>query len=449
MKRRSSDPAAIRGPRAASDGEALLAEILDAPDRDRIPGARPVVSVHEQEDPTFLAAVEARRVSAARLSRRGTWHGEWAELEGPGNGDGLAELAARWHGARPIVLAGIASVEELAAFEDRIAGAEELHGALQEPRGLRAWLAELAPDLAPEFLPRAARARLFDEERDLERILFESVLPPSRAGRAPRGRKVDDLWVKSSWLSKAEGDASLRVRVSFGRERDDDASGDLLRHRLVAALAARLFPESALVSANPPLVQLVEGLIGEPALFTQHIAYWNAPEGGALFHHDAFAQDEEESARPGQLGVCYLQLSGRTAWLALSIEDLAQRVGEFLDCLSEGDLPWVRAQLLADATSAKRMLALSADLPALVRELARPGCGVFSELVNRGPEFTAWLADAGHAAILGPGDAILLPNHGIAHTAMHSVFCAGDDVAYSLSLAIRADREETERWAGP
>ncbi len=147
--------------------------------------------------------------------------------------------------------------------------------------------------------------------------------------------------------------------------------------------------------------------------------------------------------------MCYLQLSGRTAWLALSIEDLALRVGEFLDCLSEGDLPWVRAQLLADAARAKRMLALSADTPALVRELARPGCGVFSELVNRGPEFTAWLADAGHAAILAPGDAILLPNHGPAHTAMHSVFCASEEVAYGMSLAIRADREETERWAGP
>jgi len=60
--------------------------------------------------------------------------------------------------------------------------------------------------------------------------------------------------------------------------------------------------------------------------------------------------------------------------------------------------------------------------------------------VNRGPEFTAWLADAGHAAILAPGDAILLPNHGLTRTAMHSVFCASDETAYGLSFAIRADR---------
>jgi len=250
MKRRSSDPAALRGPRAVSDGEALLAEILDAPDRDRIPGARPVVSVHEQEDSSFLAAVEERRVSAAKLSRRGAWHGEWAEFGPTESDDGLAELAARWHAARPIVLAGAVSAEEFLEFDDSISGAAQLHAALQERRGLRAWLAELAPVLAPDFLPRGARARLFDEERDLERLLLESVLSPARDGRTPRGRKIDDLWVKSSWLSTAEGDDSLRVRVSFGRERDDDASGDLLRHRLASFPRARSSPRTPRSSSS-------------------------------------------------------------------------------------------------------------------------------------------------------------------------------------------------------
>src|SRR5262249_475291 len=141
-----------------------------------------------------------------------------------------------------------------------------------------------------------------------------------------RGRRVRDLWIKSSWLSTHESDDSLRVRVSFGREQRDDASGDLLRHRLVAALASALFPESALVSANPRLVPLVERFAAEPVLFTQHIAYWNGPEGGASFHHDAFAEDADAVAGVGQLGVCYVQLSGSTAWLALSIGDVAARV---------------------------------------------------------------------------------------------------------------------------
>ena len=419
--------------RATIASSGLLEGILSDPDRDTRSGARPVVSVREQEDPTFLAAVEEKRRGSASLSRRGVWHGEWAELF-EANAEGEIELATaleRWHAAKPIVLRGAATAEQRAEFADEIADRDELHAALQEPRGLRAFLEARASDLAPEFEPLRAPARLFDRDRDLERIVVRST----------RGRKVDDLWVKSAWLSTADGEDSLRVRVSFGRERDDDASADLLRHRVVADLAARLFPESALLAANPAIAQLAERLLAGPALFTQHIAYWNAPDGGALFHHDAFAEDEEEPSRPGQLGVAYLQLTGRTAWLALSIADLARRVREFVECLLGGDLPWVAAQLFPDETARTRVDALTADPDALLAELARPGCGTLGPLVNRGPEFTAWLADAGHAALLGPGDAILLPNHGLRRTAMHSVFCAGEEVAYSLSLAIRSDRE--------
>jgi hypothetical protein len=431
-----------RKPRAPDAGSDLLEEILADAGRDRSSGALPVVSVREQEDPAFLAAVEARRAGRVELTRRGVWHGEWAELAAEtAHAVDLAVLLARWHAAQPIVLRGAATADDLRAFDDRIDAALDLHAVLQEPRGLRAWLAGVDEDLAPEFAPLPSRARLFDPERDLDRVAFASFSPSARPGRNGRGRKVDDLWVKSAWLSTVEDDASLRVRVGFGRERDDDASGDLLRHRLVAELATRLFPESALVSANPSIVQLVERMIAAPALLTQHIAYWNAPDGGALFHHDAFAEDEEESGRPGQLGVGYLQLAGSTAWLALSIEDLARRVREFAECLSEGDLPWVAAQLFPDEAARKRFDALAGDDRALRVELARPACGALGPLVNRGPEFTAWLADAGHAAVLRPGDAILLPNHGLSRTAMHSVFCAGDEVAYALSLAIRADRE--------
>jgi hypothetical protein len=423
-----------RAPSAAPDRRAssgLLDAILEDPGRDRCSGARPVVSVREQEDPAFLATVDARRISAASLSRRGTWHGEWAELP---DGDAALDLATaleRWHAARPIVLRGAASAEDREAFADEIAARGELHAALQEKRGLRTFLESRAGDLATDFEPARAALRLFDPERDLERVAVASL----------RGRRVDDLWVKSAWLSTSEGDDSLRVRVSFGKEREDDASGDLLRHRLVADLAARLFPESALVAANPAIAQLVERLLAGPALFTQHIAYWNAPDGGALFHHDAFAEDEEEPSRPGQLGVAYLQITGRTAWLALSIQDLARRVREFVECLLEGELPWVAAQLFPDGSARKRAAGFAADPEACLAELAKPGCGALASLVNRGPEFTAWLADAGHAVLLSPGDAILLPNHGLRRTAMHSVFCAGDEVAYALSLAIRSDRE--------
>ena len=64
--------------------------------------------------------------------------------------------------------------------------------------------------------------------------------------------------------------------------------------------------------------------------------------------------------------------------------------------------------------------------------------------MNRGPEFTGLLADAGHAWLLDPGDVIVLPNHGFAATCMHSVFCASDEPGYALSMAIR-ERRATDR----
>ena len=58
-------------------------------------------------------------------------------------------------------------------------------------------------------------------------------------------------------------------------------------------------------------------------------------------------------------------------------------------------------------------------------------------LVHRGPEFTTFLADAGHALVLHPGDALVLPNHGLTRTAMHAVFCGAPRPTHGLSLAIR------------
>ncbi len=93
----------------------------------------------------------------------------------------------------------------------------------------------------------------------------------------------------------------------------------------------------------------------------------------------------------------------------------------------------------ADWTRFERLVAEPDDL---VQEPGHPGCGALGALVNRGPEFTGWLALHGHAAFLGPGDAILLPNHGLDRTCMHSVFCAGEERAFSLSVAVRADVDE-------
>jgi hypothetical protein len=432
--------------RSRASDDSLLDSLLGAPDRDHCPGARPVVSISQNDERAYLDDVDACAVEQVTLSRRGAWHGEWAVLDlersrrraprskalhAPADEGAFRQ---RWYTARPIVLHG-AAAELLEGCAAEIADACERHAWLKEPGGLKRWIATRSDALSDRFHASHKSAPFVDPERDLERVFFEAAAPPGRSRK-----RIDDLWVKSGWLSTHEDEDSLRVRVSFGREKDDDASGDLLRHRLVAELAAALLPESALVTANPRLADLVDRLCTERALFTQHIAYWNSPDGGALFHHDAFSADSDV-AGDGQLGVCYLQLTGRTAWLALSSADLAHRIREFAELLAQGELGWVRQQLFGDARAFERFRELARDPAVVQRELALPGCGRFFALVNRGPEFTSFLADAGHAAVLSAGDAILLPNHGLTHTALHSVFCASEETAYSLSLAIRLDRD--------
>lgn len=419
----------------------FLATILGASDRDQRSGALPIVSVSEREEPRNLAQIETKRARSTQLSRRGRWHGEWAELEpsrlglGPWSAEpSEKEMAARWLDARPIVLRGVAR-DRLADHAREILQSGALHAALATPGSLRAFVAARLASASDRFELGSRPGSLADPERDIERVLVSTV--PAAGAR----RRVHDLWVKSGWLSDFDGDDSLRVRVSFGQEGSDDSSRDLERQRLTAELAELCFPASALIADDPVIVPFVERVTREPILFTQHIAYWNSPEGGALFHHDAFPDDTQTELGPGQLGVCYLQLSGRTAWLALSTEDLALRVRQFAALLESGEFGWVRAQLFPRANDWRRALAILADDDKLLGEISRPGCGELCGLVNRGPEFTSFLADGGHAAVLEAGDVILLPNHGLLLTAMHSVFCADDERAFGLSLALRADRE--------
>jgi hypothetical protein len=433
----------------------LFESILAAPDRDRCPLAREVISFQESDEAGYLRAIETAAVESVSLERRGAYHGEWAVLEPSllpprlrsedaprDDARYQAVLVDRWHACRPIVLPGIAR-PFLEEFSGQIAARDGLRDELSEPGGLRRFLAEHAELLEPSFRVLAKRASLFDRERDIERVLLESFAPNGR------GKRIEDLWLKSAWLSTHDSDASMRLRFSFGSERDDDASRDIVRQRVIGDLAERLLPETAVLTAHPTLVPLVEKCCGEPVLFTQHIAYWNAKSGGALFHHDAFAEDAFGDGTWRQLGVAYVQLSGATAWLALSLADLAARVTEFTGALAEGELPWVKAQLCEGARPAiaggwKRLAELAADSRACAAELALPGQGALGPLVNRGPEFTSFLADAGHAHVLEAGDVILLPNRGLHATCMHSVFCAGEETGYSLSLAMRPNREAPE-----
>lgn len=398
----------------------LLAELLGAPDRDRCPGARPVVAVSEDDPAAYIAEVQERCVAAPRLQRRGQHHGDWAELADPlafFPPEPLPLLAKRWEEARPIVLHDVLSDEvmELVRTDARLS-------ALSSSGGLRTWAAEREAHLSPDFttLESDAAAPLADE-RDVERIAF--------AWNGEGGPPVSDLWIKSQSLSTHPEDASLRVRFSAGAEITDDASRDGHRHRLVAQLAERFVPELAALHRDGELKALLGEWLRARPLLTQAICYWNAPGGGALFHHDAF--DEPASGR--QRGVLYAQLSGATAWLALSLDDLVTRVREFVEPLEPAEV----AEICGAPGEAKRLGGLLASDERLKEELAAPGCGRLAPLVNLGPQFTGFLADAGHGFIVSEGDVMVLPNHGLQNTCMHSVFCAAEEPAFSLSLAIR------------
>lgn len=439
----------------------LLNEIASAPDRDQLPGPVGVVSVDEGDEPEFLAAIAARETARIALVRRDIQHGSWAEIEL----DGLVEPAEpgldawrqRWADARPLVLRGalagrfeafapvLATRARQAAALDRTGDGglldQLVEGSLQPTARLdAAWdvltpgeSAAVAPDIEAE-LHRGAGVRGAEgvrEWRVFRDAAFEDV-PGARPG----------FWLKSQALSRVASDRSGRVRVSAGVEGADDANADEATNRRVADLARAIFPESALLRDDAELHALLEELddplgedraLGRELFLTQDIAYWNAPNGGALMHHDAFDEDYEERQR----AVVYAQLTGATAWVALSTQDLAARIVEFTEAIADGDMPWVKSAVFRGPQGQALMNKILRGGRFVYAELEKPGCGKLGRIVNRGPEFTSLLADAGHAFFVHAGDVVVLPNHGLAHTTMHSVFCAGDEPAYSLSLAVR------------
>lgn len=451
----------------------LLKEIVGAPDRDQMPGALGVVSVDESDDVDFLSEVEARERARVPLRRRDIDHGSWAEIDTAGFFEPIKPdvhaWRQRWADARPIKLEG-ALLGSLQAFApllgERDRWAKKLDqtgdGGLLD-RMIEAGLGRLDPGfdvLAPgesASLAKRLEARLGSGAEGVREWRFFQSSGYENTGGVP------GFWIKNQALSRVVSDRSGRVRFSFGLEGEDDASHDHARLQRVGELARGLLPETALLRDNAELLALLEELdnpLGDdpgefdpksledaepevqspvdprvkPGLyFTQDIAYWNAPNGGALMHHDAFEEEYEDRQR----AVVYAQLSGATAWIALSTQDLAARVEEFTEALADGDMPWVRNSLFRGQAGESLMRKILKGGRFVYGEIEKPGCGQLGRVINRGPEFTSLLADAGHAFILRAGDIVLLPNHGLGHTTMHSVFCASETPAYSLSLALR------------
>lgn len=397
--------------------EELLAEGRDA----RGPHARPIVQTSTEDPSEVLTLLERRARARVVLRRRGVDHGIWYELEASSDAEGTSgsteEKAAEWAAERtsqdpasararfaanrPLVLRSVLAPGEhgregLALLESVRAG--ELPGL----------------ELPPGFSPLEPSPLRPDPARDRARWVTRSQASPL------------ELWAKAALLSDHPDEESWRLRVSAGREPEDEGCRDDQVHREVARLAEAVLPGASRIRACAGIRDLLRGCLGGEPLLTQTIAYWNCPGGGALLHHDAF----DEPLEGGQRGVLYTQLAGRTAWVAVSSRELGHEVQAALrELLTEGTLP-------ADLPR-ERAWALASDPEQAAAELARPGCGCLAGLVHGGESFTGRLVDSGHAFLLEPGDAVVLPNHGLRSTCFHGVFCASDGPTYALSSAVR------------
>ena len=134
-------------------------------------------------------------------------------------------------------------------------------------------------------------------------------------------KDAEDLWLKASWLSFNEDDASLRFRFSFGIDLEEDVAADPYRQQLGGELTDAVFPESAIITNNVELEKKLKKILGSDGVsFVERIIYFNAPNGGAYLHHDL---------ERGHAGVVFAQLTGSTFWLALPKETLIEEIIHF------------------------------------------------------------------------------------------------------------------------
>jgi len=332
---------------------------------------------------------------ALALRRRGVHHG-W--IRAAGRTPHAVDPREAWIASRPVLLPG--ALSPLAPFAPAIRRSRALFERARQGRidfQREVWK-RLGGDGAWE--PAGAAVDLFDD-REIEKVFADE-----RRGRTG----ARDLWAKLSWISRDRRDESVRIRFSFGSEFHQDWHRDPARARAADRLAADVFPECALIAENRALDALLRRLNGRAVRLSERIAFANAPGGGAPFHHDH---------EPGQRGVVFGQLAGRTAWLALPKRELAEAVSAL-----------ARGRAAASARTPARAL----------RALDRHDVPGLDALLNATPRLTGELVRRGALHVLSPGDVLLLPSHGPDDVAWHSVFALGDRPSLGHSYGIFAAR---------
>ncbi|MDX1812097.1 MAG: hypothetical protein R3240_09130 [Gammaproteobacteria bacterium] len=327
------------------------------------------------------------------------------------------EVHQRWLNNEPILLPGAVS-SQLAAVAADIETSKALYEGVLDGQELDELLSggNYPQQLAPEFELLSARYDAADEQ-EICSIDFDAHAD---------GELIEDIWLRAAWLSYDERDASLRFRFSFGMEGYEDVSQDLQRQQLAAELEERIFPESRILSHNESLHDLLGQIIQcENYQLLERIVYYNAPNGGAQFHHDA---------EKGHVGVVYAQLSGKTFWLALSKAQLIAEIQAFVQNTENCNslLAEVKQKNLDESFVTK--LGNGNFIDQALNELFHPELEL---LLNFNKAFFAQLVKQGYGYYLQAGDIILLPQESMANCAWHTVFCVGESAGQALSFAIK------------
>lgn len=225
---------------------------------------------------------------------------------------------------------------------------------------------------------------------------------------------AEGLWCKASWLSFHDEDVSLRFRFSFGIEGYENVAADPVRQHWAGVLCDRVFPESAVITENKEIQVILQDILHGQPIFVERIVYFNAPNGGAQFHHDV---------ERGHAGVIYAQITGQTFWLALSKPKLMDEIVNFL------------AQEKINTWQELRKLATNRD--ALSAYMDEADHEIVEVLIDRDPSFIRYMIEQGHGFLLHSGDVLLLPQRDLETCVWHTVFCLDNEPGEGLSFALR------------
>ena len=326
---------------------------------------------------------------------------------------------ANWQKGKPVLIKAACS-PQLPQHDNNIARSDNLYSAILDGQECDTLFTESPyfERLDGNFESLGCSVNEGDEQ-EIETIIYDALDPSDQDNIL-----AEDLWMKASWLSFHEEDASLRFRFSFGVDLIEDVAADKNRQHHASRLTDAIFPESQLITENEHLkTQLQKALTVNEFQFVERIVYFNAPNGGAYLHHDR---------ERGHAGVVYTQLSGHTFWLALSKQSLLDEINHFVSYCNDTAWPTTVSQ----AVKTEILRCISEGL--VSAELETFSNSALIHLINETKEFIQHLISNGHSRLLEPGDALLLPQDTELTCCWHSVFCLGEESGEALSFAIRS-----------